>query len=156
MGRKGAGYDTLPFLIIDGTMTVASARGFGRLDSIHAIAPMLPSFAAMRLKGLTSEMAMFQLARKAGLKGFVSVVLFRYCRVVCGRSAGRAGSGTLTSKKDVDEYLAEAVRLGWQVPPPGDPAQDTLLIRRQSAAAGAGWAPPAGGAERRPTQSFGS
>jgi len=121
MGRKGAGYDALPFLIIDGTMKVPSATGFGRLDSLRAILPMLPSFAALRLKGLTTEMATFQLARKTGLKGFVSAVLFWYYHGGLREISGRSKEWDPYLKRDVDEYLADAVRSGWQIPPPATP-----------------------------------
>jgi anaerobic selenocysteine-containing dehydrogenase len=121
MGRKGAGYDTLPFLIIEGTMSVSSTTGFGRLDSLRAMLPMLPSYAAMRMKGLTNEMALFQLGRKVASKGFVSAVLFWYYHGGLRQISGRSREWDPYLKKDVDEYLAEAVRLGWQSPPPATP-----------------------------------
>lgn len=121
MGRKGAGFDTLPFLIIDGTMTAPSATGFGRLDSLRAMLPLLPWFAALRLKGLTSEMATFQLAREAGLKGFVSAVLFWYYHGGLKEISGRSKQWDPYLKKDVDDYLAEAVQRDWQIPPPATP-----------------------------------
>jgi DMSO reductase family type II enzyme molybdopterin subunit len=118
MGRKGAGYDALPFLIIEGTMSVSSTTGFGRFDSLRAMAPMLPSYVAMRLKGLTNEMAMFQLARKVGLRGFVSAVLFWYYHGGLREISGKSRQWDPYLKRDVDEYLEEAVRLGWQQAPP--------------------------------------
>jgi DMSO reductase family type II enzyme molybdopterin subunit len=118
MGRQGAGYDTLPFLIIDGTMSVASATSFGRLQSLRAMVPMLPAYAALRLKGLSGEMAMFQLMRKVGLRGFASAVLFWYYHGGLREISGRSRQWDPYLKKDVDEYLAEAVESGWQVPPP--------------------------------------
>lgn len=121
MGRKGAGFDSLPFLIVDGTMGVASATGFGTLDSLRAMAPMLPSFAAMRLKGFTNEMATFRLARTAALKNFVSAVLFWYYHGGLRDISGRSREWDPYLKKDVDEYLATAVREGWQIPPPATP-----------------------------------
>ena len=64
MGRKGAGYDTLPFLIIDGTMSVPSAN---RLRPPR-FAPGNAAYAAVirgaEVKGLTTEMATFELARR--------------------------------------------------------------------------------------------
>lgn len=121
MGRKGAGYDTLPFLIIDGTMSVSSTTGFGRLDSLRAMLPLLPSYAAMRMKGLTNEMALFQLGRKVASKGFVSAVLFWYYHGGLRQISGRSREWDPYLKKDAGEYLAEAVRLGWQSPPPATP-----------------------------------
>ena len=121
MGRKGAGYDALPFLIIEGTMSVSSATGFGRFDTLRAMAPMLPSYVAMRLKGLTNEMAMFQLARKVGLRGFVSAVLFWYYHGGLREISGKSRQWDPYLKRDVDEYLEEAVRRGWQQAPPATP-----------------------------------
>jgi nitrate reductase alpha subunit len=99
-------------------MSVASTTGFGRLDSLRAMLPMLPSFAALRLKGLTSEMATFQLLRTAGLKGFVSAVLFWYYHGGLREISNRSKEWDPYLEKDVDEYLAEAVERGWQIPPP--------------------------------------
>lgn len=118
MGRKGAGFDTLPFLIIDGMMSAPFSTGFGKLDSLRSLLPMLPSYAAARMKGLTNEMAVFQLARKAGLKGFVSAVLFWYHHGGLREISGRSGEWDPYLKKSVDEYLADAVANGWQIPPP--------------------------------------
>jgi DMSO reductase family type II enzyme molybdopterin subunit len=118
MGRKGAGYDTLPFLIVDGTMSAPSATGFGRLDSLRAMLPMLPSFAALRLKGLTSEMATFELMRGAGLKRFVSAALFWYYHGGLREISGKSRQWDQYLKRDVEEYLTDAVCKGWQVPPP--------------------------------------
>jgi len=121
MGRKGAGYDTLPYLVIDGTMSVSSAAGFGRLDSLRAMAPLLPSYVAMRLKGLTNEMATFRLARKVASKGFVSAVLFWYYHGGLREISGKSRQWDPYLRKDVDEYLADAVRQGWQSAPPATP-----------------------------------
>lgn len=118
MGRKGAGFDTLPFLIVDGTMSMASTSGFGRFDSLRAMLPLLPSFVASRLKRLTSEMATFQLARKAGLKSFVSAVLFWYYHGGLREISIRSKEWDPYLEKDVEEYLAKAVERGWQIPPP--------------------------------------
>lgn len=121
MGRKGAGYDTLPFLIIEGTMSVPSATNFTRSGSALAMLRALPSYLALRLKGLTNEMAIFHLARRIGTKGFVSSVLFWYYHGGLREISGRSRQWDPFLKKDVDEYLEEAVRSGWQIPPPATP-----------------------------------
>ena len=121
MGRKGAGYDTLPFLIIEGTMSVPSATNFTRSGSALAMLRVLPSYLALRLKGLTNEMAIFDLARRIGTKGFVSSVLFWYYHGGLRGISGRSRQWDPFLKKDVDEYLEEAVESGWQIPPPPTP-----------------------------------
>ncbi len=118
IGKKGAGYDSLPFLIVEGTMTVSSAEGLGRFDELRMLAPMLPAYAALRLKGLTNEMAMFELGRRVALKGFVSAVLFWYYHGGLRQISGRSKEWDPYLTKEVDEYLADAVRLGWQIAPP--------------------------------------
>jgi len=118
MGRKGAGYDSLPFLIIDGTMSVASTTGFGPFHSLRSLLPLLPSFIALRLQGLSSEMATFQIARKTAIKGFVSAVLFWYYHGGLREISGKSKQWDQYLEKEADEYLADAVRRGWQIPPP--------------------------------------
>ncbi len=121
MGRKGAGFDSLPFLIIDGMMSVPSATGFGRLDSLRGLAPMLPAYVGMRLKGLTHEMAAFEMGRRVASKGFVSAVLFWYYHGGLRQISSRSKEWDPYLTRDVDEYLADAVRRGWQIPPPATP-----------------------------------
>jgi DMSO reductase family type II enzyme molybdopterin subunit len=121
IGRKGAGFDTLPYLIVEGTMTAPSATGFGLLDRLRAMAPMLPSYIAMRLKGLTNEMALFRLGREEASKGFVSAVLFWYYHGGLRQISGRSKEWDPYLTREVDDYLADAVRFGWQSAPPDTP-----------------------------------
>ncbi len=121
MGRHGAGYDTLPFLIIEGTMSVPSAANFTRSASIVSTLQLLPSYFALKLKGLTNEMAVFELARRIGAKGFVSSVLYWYYHGGLREISGRSREWDPYLKKDVEEYLALAVKSGWQIPPPATP-----------------------------------
>ncbi len=121
MGRKGAGFDTLPYLVVEGTMTAPSATGFGLLDTLRAVAPMLPSYIAMRLKGMTNEMALFRLSREEASKGFVSAVLFWYYHGGLREISGRSREWDPYLTRDVDDYLADAVKFGWQSAPPDTP-----------------------------------
>ena len=121
MGRKGAGFDTLPFLIVDGTLTIPYRDGLGRLDTLKVLAPAILPFIGMKMKGYTDELAMFQLGRKVSAWGGTSAVMFWYHHGGLREISGRSKEWDPYLTKDVDEYLAESVRLGWQTLPSATP-----------------------------------
>jgi DMSO reductase family type II enzyme molybdopterin subunit len=121
MGRKGAGYDSLPFFIVDGTLTMPYREGLGRLDAIKVLAPAVLPFIGMKMKGYSDELAMFQLGRKVSAWGGASAVMFWYQHGGLRQISGRSKEWDPYLTKDVDEYLAESVRRGWQTLPPATP-----------------------------------
>lgn len=118
MGRPGAGFDTLPFLIVEGTLTMPYRRRLGRLDALRMLLPVLPRYLWLRLRGYPSDLAMFQLGRQAGAWGGASAALFWYRHGGLRSLSGRSREWDPYLRRDVDEYLTEAVRRGWQTMPP--------------------------------------
>jgi DMSO reductase family type II enzyme molybdopterin subunit len=121
MGRKGAGYDALPFFIVDGTLTMPYRDGLGRVDALKLLAPVLLPFLGMKLKGYSNDLAMFQLGRAASAWGGASAVMFWYHHGGLRQLSSRSKEWDPYLKKDVDEYLADSVRRGWQSLPPMTP-----------------------------------
>ncbi len=121
MGRKGAGYDALPFFIVEGTLGMPYQAGLGRLDALRLMAPAIPAFIGMKMKGYSSELAMFQLGRKLNVWGGASAVMFWYQHGGLRKISGRSREWDPYLTKDVDEYLADSVRRGWQAPAPATP-----------------------------------
>ncbi len=121
MGRPGAGYDTLPFFIVEGTLTMPYRRRLGRLDALKMLLPVLPRYLWLRLKGYPDDLALFQLGREANVWGGASAVLFWYHHGGLRALSGRSREWDPHLKRDVDDYLDEAVRRGWQRLPPATP-----------------------------------
>lgn len=121
MGRKGAGYDSLPFFIVDGTLSMPRQAGLGRLDALRVMAPAIPAFIGMKMKGYSNELAMFQLGRRMSEWGGASAVMFWYQHGGLRQISGRSKDWDPYLTKDVDEYLADSVRRGWQTLPPATP-----------------------------------
>jgi len=121
MGKKGAGYDTLPFLIVDGTLSLPLAEHLGRLESWKSIARFLPRILRMRMKGYTNEIAFYQLGRQLFSFGGVSSVLYWYFHGGLARLSGRSQEWDPNLKRTADEYLQAAIENGWQQRPPTQP-----------------------------------
>lgn len=118
MGRSGAGFDTLPFFIVDGTLTMPYRDGLGRLDALKVMAPAVLPFIGMKLKGYSDELAMFQIGRGQGAWGGASAVMFWYHHGGLRELSNRSREWDPYLTKDVDDYLADAFGRGWQTPPP--------------------------------------
>ncbi len=118
MGRPGAGYDTLPFLIIDSTMNLPGAASLSRWASLKSILPMLPAFLALRMKGFSPELAMYELGRRLTIRGGVNSVMVWYEHGGLKSVSGRSREWDPYLKRDVDDYLEEAWTKGWQPRPP--------------------------------------
>ena len=121
MGRKGAGYDSLPFFAVDGTLTMPYRNGLGRLDALRVVAPAVLPFIGMKMKGYSDELATVQLFRKMIVGGAASAVLFWYQHGGLRQLSNRSREWDPYLTKDVDEYLADSVRLGWQTLPSATP-----------------------------------
>lgn len=114
MGRKGAGYDTLPFFIVDGTLTLPFAEGLGRLGTLKTMASVLPAFLGLRMKGYTNELASYELGRRMVSLGGQNSVLFWYFHGGLREVSGRSKEWDPYLRKEVDEYIEESRRQGWQ------------------------------------------
>jgi DMSO reductase family type II enzyme molybdopterin subunit len=119
MGKKGAGYDVLPYLVVDGSMRLRFAERLGRWDELKMMAPLVPEFLRLRMKGYTDELAYYELARKGDPSSRpVSSVLFWYFRGGLREISGRSKEWDPHLKRGVDEYIEEAGRNDWQRLPP--------------------------------------
>lgn len=118
MGKKGAGYDTLPLLYIDGSLRLPLARSLGRLDAFKMTVPLLPSFLTMKAKGYTNELIFYELARKLFAPQGVNSVLFWYLHGGLKEISGRSREWDGYLKRELDEYIEEARRREWQPFPP--------------------------------------
>lgn len=117
MGRKGAGYDILPYLAVDGSLRLPFVGGLGPLDALKMVAPMLPVIVRMRLTGHTNEMIFYELARRYPWYNANSV-LFWYLQGGLKEISGRSREWDPYLQRDVDEYIEEARRRQWQDLPP--------------------------------------
>jgi len=118
MGRKGAGYDTLPIIMIDGYLRLYLSESLGRLDSFKTMASLLPSYLRMRMKGFSNELVAYELARKFfGLRGANSV-LFWYFHAGLKEISGKSREWDPDLRRSVAQYIEEASRKGWQFLPP--------------------------------------
>jgi len=118
MGRRGAGYDTLPYLGLDGGLRFPYSRGLGSLDALRMTASLLPSFLKMRMKGYTKELAYYEFARRLFPRQSVNSVLFWYFWGGLKEVSGRSKEWDRYLGRNVDEYIEEARQKGWQYFPP--------------------------------------
>ena len=123
MGRHGAGYDTLPILMVDGIMTLPLAKGLGRLDRIKSLAPLIPTFLKLKMKGYTDEMAYYQIGRKQFLSMGLPAVLYWYYHGGLQQISSRSKEWDPHLTRDVESYLDESRRNGWQQFPPPTPPE---------------------------------
>jgi DMSO reductase family type II enzyme molybdopterin subunit len=117
MGKKGAGYDTLPYLALDGGLRFPFAERLGWLDTLKMMVPLLPSFLRMIMNGYTNEMIYYEVARRHPWYD-VNSVLFWYLQGGLKEISGRSREWDPYLPRDVDEYIEEARRRGWQALPP--------------------------------------
>jgi hypothetical protein len=66
-GTQGAGFDALPFLIVDGNLRPPFASGVGRLDA-PGDGSSAASYLKLRMKGYSNELATYELARNCYLR----------------------------------------------------------------------------------------
>lgn len=114
MGRRGAGYDTLPYLALDGGLRFPYARSLGSLDALMMTAPLLPSLLKMRMQGYTKELAYYEFVRRLFPGQSVNSVLFWYFWGGLKEVSGRSKEWDRYLGRSVDEYMEEARQKGWQ------------------------------------------
>jgi DMSO reductase family type II enzyme molybdopterin subunit len=124
MGRRGAGFMAFPYLSIDGTDALGAVsstmapRIALRLLELQAA----PKFVQGKLRGLTTEMILFELGREEYRKRtFPSTILWLYKYGGLEELYGRSREWDPHMKRDVKDYLAEAEEKGWQILPQTPP-----------------------------------
>ncbi len=120
MGRKGAGFIGFPYLHIDSPDMLGAAPG--SMAPHWAIRAMslqaAPAFIKGKLKGMTQEMVVFELAREEHKKRkFPSSILWLYKYGGLKEFYGGSQKWDPHMKRPLDEYLREAEEKGWQTLP---------------------------------------
>ena len=122
-GRKGSGLNAFPWLTIDApeAMGVAPATNL-KLGMATLAAESAPRFAKAKWKGWTTEMFLYDEARKLHSSGsFVSSVLFFYEYGGLKELYGSTRAWDPALERDVDSYVSQAVQQGWQIKPKTPP-----------------------------------
>ena len=117
MGRKGAGFMAFPYLSLAGPGGLAVASG--SLPPKFALKAlqlkMLPEALKMTLQGYTQEMIIYELSRRHYARGsFPSALLFLYRHAGLDEFYGSSKSWDPSMKRELDDYLSEALEKGWQ------------------------------------------
>jgi DMSO reductase family type II enzyme molybdopterin subunit len=120
MGRKGAGFMSFPYLSLAGEGGLAVASGsFSPKLALRALQlKVLPQALKMMLKGYTEEMIIYELSRREYAKGgFPSTQLLLYQHAGLDQLYGRSKEWDPWMKRELKDYLAEALDKGWQFVP---------------------------------------
>jgi DMSO reductase family type II enzyme molybdopterin subunit len=118
-GKQGSGQNGFPWL------TIVSPEALGLIRPLPLQAGLLalavesaPKWAAAKWKGWTTEMFMYDEARSMYKQGgFVSSVLFFYLYGGLNELYGQTRAWDPALKRNVDDYIKEAVGKGWQIAP---------------------------------------
>ncbi len=113
IGRPGAGFDTCPFLRIDGIDTVFHSQ----LDGIARKLRLAPKLIAGRLGGETTERVLYGLLRDyMDRADIVNSVLYWRRHAGLGTRSDPAWGRRLP--RPIEDYVAESYGRGWQREPP--------------------------------------
>jgi anaerobic selenocysteine-containing dehydrogenase len=122
LGRPGAGFDTCPFLRIDGIDTVFQSQ----LDGLATKLRLAPKLIAGRIEGETTERVLYGLLHDyMDRADIVNSVL--YWRRHAGLAARSDPAWGRTLPRPVDDYVSESYEKGWQREPPAT-APRVLLV----------------------------
>ncbi len=121
VGKKGAGISVFPAMTIAGASSalVSSGSLAPRAGALLLAAKTAPRFLAGKWNGLTDEMILRDLAAEECKSGrYLSGVLYHYLSSGLGALYGGSARWDPELRRDVDDYLEEALRAGWQTAPP--------------------------------------
>lgn len=122
IGRPGAGFDTCPFLRIDGIDTVFQSQ----LDGLATKLRLAPKLIAGRLEGETTERVLYGLLHDyMDRADIVNSVL--YWRRHAGLAARSDPAWGRKLPRPVDDYVSESYEKRWQREPPAT-APRVLLV----------------------------
>ncbi|MFQ5515207.1 MAG: molybdopterin-dependent oxidoreductase [Myxococcota bacterium] len=122
LGRPGAGYDTCPFLLVDGLYRV----GVSQLDALLQKLRLAPRYVAGLLRGETRERILSEIVGEYMERSnwFSSVLYWR-------RHGGLIDPMDRTWKRNlprpVEDYVRESYAKGWQKEPPLKPPKVLLI-----------------------------
>jgi len=113
MGRPGAGFDTCPFLRLDGIDTAFQSQ----LDGIATKLRIAPKLIAGRLTGQTNEQVLYRLLHDyMDRADIVNSVL--YWRRHAGLAARSDPSWGRSLPRPIEDYVSESYERRWQREPP--------------------------------------
>jgi DMSO reductase family type II enzyme molybdopterin subunit len=120
IGRKGSGITGFPFLSLAGIEGLVVAPGSlpPKLALVALGVKAAPEMLRMKWNRYTEEMMLYEMARRmyAG-GGFPAAGLFMYYHGGLDALYGRSRQWDPWMKRELSEYLAEAVEKGWQCGP---------------------------------------
>ncbi len=120
MGRKGAGYMAFAFLNVDSVEGLSQASGeYSPPIALAALGlKMMPSIIRNKLKGYTSEMSMYEMARESYKDGASPAsLLWLYHNSGLDELYGRSADWDNYMKRPLREFMDEAIDKGWQFKP---------------------------------------
>ncbi|MFQ5352226.1 MAG: molybdopterin dinucleotide binding domain-containing protein, partial [Candidatus Binatia bacterium] len=122
LGRAGAGFDTCPFLLLDGLGHV----GASQLEGLAKKLKFAPTFLKRRIQGETTERIVYDALRDyMDTNNIVSSVLYwRHHGGLLERTDADWGRKL---PRPVGDYLAESYARGWQRKPPEKPPRVLLI-----------------------------
>ncbi len=121
LGRPGAGYDTTPFLWLDGLDKV----GASQMEGLATKLKLAPTYLKRRFQGETAERIIYDFFRDYMKDGnIVSSVL--YWRHHGGMQERTDQDWGRNLPRSVEDYLGESYAKGWQKQPP--PAAPKVLL----------------------------
>jgi len=117
IGRKGSGINGFPFLHLAGIEGVVVAPGSlpPKLGLAAVGARAAPAMLRMKWQGHTQEMMLYEMARELYATGrYPSSGLFFYAHGGLDALYGRSKEWDPSMKRELSEYLKEALAKGWQ------------------------------------------
>ncbi len=120
VGKKGSGFAGFPFLSLGSVepLNVSSGRLSPKLGMIALAAKMAPAMIKAKLKGDTKEMFLYEATREAYKKGgYLATTICMHRVGGLDVNSGRSREWDPYMKRDLGEYLEEALAKGWQLAP---------------------------------------
>lgn len=117
IGKKGSGITGFPFLSLAGIEGVVVAPGSlpPKLGLAAVAARAAPEMLRMKWRGYTEEMMLFEMARRLYATGrYPASGLFFYSHGGLDALYGRSKEWDPWMKRELSDYLAEALKKGWQ------------------------------------------
>jgi len=122
LGRPGAGYDTTPFLWLDGLDKV----GASQLEGLASKLKLAPTYLKRRFQGESKERIVYDFFRDYMKdEDIVSSVL--YWRQHAGMQERTDKDWGRNLPRSVEDYLQESYAKGWQKQPPATPPRVLMI-----------------------------
>jgi DMSO reductase family type II enzyme molybdopterin subunit len=120
VGKKGSGFAGFPFLSLASVepLNVSSGSLSPKLGMIALGAKAAPAMIKAKLKGYTNEMFLYEASRQHYKQGrYLPTTIYLHRVGGLGVNSGRSREWDPHLKRDIEEYLEEALAKGWQLAP---------------------------------------